>query len=244
MTPLLAGKIAAVTGGARGLGAAIAARFRAEGAEVVVLDLPDALGGTGKPCDVTDEAQLAAAFARIGARHGRLDVLVANAGLVPPWRALEELDIIEWDRVFAVNVRGVALTLKHGVPLMARGGAVVAMGSIMSERGAAKQALYNATKHAVLGIVRTAAQELGPRGIRVNALGPGPIATAALRGRIAARAAGGGPSPEAALAAYDAETPLGRMATEDDVAKAALFLASDLSAAITGRILRVDGGLG
>jgi NAD(P)-dependent dehydrogenase (short-subunit alcohol dehydrogenase family) len=243
MAPLLAGKVAAVTGGARGLGAAIAAQFRAAGAEVVVLDLPKALAGTDEACDVTDEAQVAAAFARIGAQHGRLDVLVANAGLVPPWRALTDLDTAEWDRVFAVNVRGVALCLKHAVPLMPRGGAVVAMGSIMSERGAAKQALYNATKHAVLGIVRCAAQELGPRGIRVNALGPGPIATEALRRRVAARAADGGPSPEAALAAYDAETPLGRMATEEDVAKAALFLASDLAAAITGRILRVDGGL-
>jgi NAD(P)-dependent dehydrogenase (short-subunit alcohol dehydrogenase family) len=243
MQQLLAGKVGAVTGGARGLGAAIAALFRAEGAEVVVLDLPDTLGGDGGSCDVTDEAQVAAAFARIGARHGRLDVLVANAGLVPPWRALTELDPAEWDRVFAVNVRGVALSLKHAVPLMPPGGAVVAMGSIMSERGAAKQALYNATKHAVLGIVRCAAQELGPLGIRVNALGPGPIATEALRGRVAARAAAGGLSPEAALAAYDAETPLGRMATEEDVAKAALFLASDLAGAITGRLLRVDGGL-
>jgi NAD(P)-dependent dehydrogenase (short-subunit alcohol dehydrogenase family) len=187
MSALLAGRVAAVTGGARGLGAAIATRFRAEGAQIVTLDLT----GGDEPCDVTEEDQVAAAFARIGARHGRVDVLVANAGLVPPWRELTALDMAEWDRVFAVNVRGVALCLKHAAPLMPRGGAVVAMGSIMSERGAARQALYNATKHAVLGIVRTAALELGPRGIRVNALGPGPIATEALRSRIAARAAGG-----------------------------------------------------
>jgi NAD(P)-dependent dehydrogenase (short-subunit alcohol dehydrogenase family) len=233
---MLAGKTAAVTGGSRGLGAAIAAAFRAEGAAVTILDLD-----TDPPCDVGDEAQVAAAFARIGP----LDLLVANAGLVPPWRGVEELDMGEWDRVFAVNVRGVALCLKHATPRMGRGGAVIAMGSIMSERGAARQALYNATKHAVLGIVRCAALELGPRGIRVNALGPGPVATAALRRRIEARAAAGiGPEPEAALAAHDAETPLGRMATEEEVAKAALFLASDLSSAVTGRLLRVDGGLG
>ncbi len=232
---MLAGKAAVVTSGSRGLGAAIAARFRAEGAEVTVLDIAG-----GPPCDVTDEEQVAAAFARIG----RLDVLVANAGLVPPWQEVPALDMTEWDRVFAVNVRGVALCLKHAVPRMPCGGAVVAMGSIMSERGAARQTLYNATKHAVLGIVRCAALELGPRGIRVNALGPGPVATEALRARIASRAAAGaGPAPEEALAAHDAETPLGRMATEEDVAKAALFLASDLSSAITGRLLRVDGGL-
>lgn len=240
MSGLLAGRIAAVTGGARGLGAAIAARFRLEGAEVATLDL----SGGDEACDVTDEASVAAAFARVGARHGRVDVLVANAGLVPPWRDLTALDLAEWDRVFAVNVRGVALTLKHGVPLMPRGGSVVAMGSIMSERGAPRQALYNATKHAVLGIVRVAAQELGPRGIRVNALGPGPVATEALRARVVARAARGeGPPPDDALAAHDAETPLGRAATEAEVAKAALFLACDLSSAISGRLLRVDGGL-
>lgn len=240
MSGLLAGRIAAVTGGARGLGAAIAGRFHAEGATVVTLDIE----GGDEACDVTDEASVAAAFARIGARHGRLDVLVANAGLVPPWRDIAALDMAEWDRVFAVNVRGVALSLKHAVPLMPRGGSVVAMGSIMSEKGAARQTLYNATKHAVLGIVRCAAQELGPRGIRVNALGPGPIATAALRARVEARAAAGiGPAPAQALAANDAETPLGRAATEEEVAKAALFLASDLSSAISGRLLRVDSGL-
>jgi NAD(P)-dependent dehydrogenase (short-subunit alcohol dehydrogenase family) len=237
---LLDGKVAAVTGGARGLGAAIAARFRAEGAQVVTLDL----SGGDEACDVADEASVAAAFMRIGQRHGRLDVLVANAGLVPPWRALDALDMAEWDRVFAVNVRGVALTLKHGAPLMGQGGSVVAMGSIMSERGAPRQSLYNATKHAVLGIVRCAAQELGPRSIRVNALGPGPVATEALRARIAARAAAGiGPALDDALGAHDAETPLGRAATEEEVAKAALFLASDLSSAVTGRLVRVDGGL-
>lgn len=240
MSGLLAGRVAVVTGGARGLGAAIASRFRAEGGSVITLDLADA----DEACDVTDEVQVVATFTRIAERHGRVDLLVANAGVVPPWRELGAIDMAEWDRVFAINVRGVALSLKHAVPLMPRGGAVVAMGSIMSEKGAPGQALYTATKHAVLGIVRVAALELGPRGIRVNALAPGPIATAALRGRVAARAAtGAGPAPDVALAALDAETPLGRIATEDEVAKAALFLASDLSSAISGRLLRVDGGL-
>jgi NAD(P)-dependent dehydrogenase (short-subunit alcohol dehydrogenase family) len=240
MSGLLAGRIAAVTGGAQGLGAAIAARFRAEGAEVITLDI----AGGDIACDVTEEDAVAAAFAEVAARHGRLDVLVANAGVVPPWSDLTALDLAAWDRVFAVNVRGVAACLKHAVPLMGAGGSIVAMGSIMSEKGAPRQALYNATKHAVLGIVRCAALELGPRGIRVNALGPGPVATKALQARIAARAAGGeGPSPAAAFAAHAAETPLGRTASEEEVAKTAVFLASDLASAITGRLIRVDGGL-
>jgi NAD(P)-dependent dehydrogenase (short-subunit alcohol dehydrogenase family) len=235
VSALLTGRVAVVTGAARGIGAAIAARFSEAGAAVVRLDL-----SLDPPCDVTDEASLAAAFARLP----RVDVLVANAGLVPPWREVSALDVAEWDRVFAVNVRGVALAMKHAVPRMPRGGAIVAMGSILSEKAAARQALYTATKHAVLGLVRAAALELGPRGIRVNALGPGSIATQALRGRVDARAASGiGPAPEVAFAALAAETPLGRLATEAEVADAALFLASDLSAAITGRLLRVDSGL-
>lgn len=240
MAGLLQGRVAAVTGAARGLGAAIAARFRAEGAAVTTLDL----AGADLDCDVRQEAQVQAAFAAIGARHGRLDVLVANAGIVPPWCALTALDMAEWDRVYAVNVRGVALCLKHAIPLMGPGGSIVAMGSIASERGAPRQALYNSTKHAVLGLVRVAAQELGPRGIRVNAVGPGPIATDALRARVADRAARGlGPAPEEAFAAHAAETPLGRIATEEEVAKVALFLASDLSSAVSGRLVRADGGL-
>ena len=235
MSGLLAGRVAVVTGAARGIGAAIAARFREAGAEVVPLDI-----SLDPPCDVTDEASVAAAFARLP----RVDVLVTNAGLVPPWREVSALDVAEWDRVFSVNVRGVALTMKHALPLMTRGGAIVAMGSILSEKAAARQALYTATKHAVLGLVRAAALELGPRGIRVNALGPGSIATDALRGRIASRAeAGIGPAAEHALTALAAETPLARIATEAEVADAALFLASDLSSAITGRLLRVDAGL-
>lgn len=224
---MLAGRIAVVTGAARGLGAAIAARLAQEGAVVHGLDLPD--------CDVTDEAQIAVAMA--GLLH--VDILVANAGVVPPWRGIDALDFTEWDRVFAVNVRGVAACMKHAAPRMGQGGAILAMASLNAERAAAGQALYTATKHAVLGLVRAAALDLGPRGIRVNALGPGPIATAALRGRIVAR----GMAEDQALSSEAARTPLGRIATEAEVANTALFLVSDLASGITGKMLRVDGGL-
>lgn len=224
---LLADRIAVVTGAARGLGAAIAARLAAEGAAVTGLDLPE--------CDVTEEAQVAQAMARLP----QIDILVANAGVVPPWRGVEALDLAEWDRVFAVNVRGVAACMKHAAPRMGAGGAILAMASLNAERAAAGQALYTASKHAVLGLVRAAALDLGPRGIRVNALGPGPVATPALRGRIAAR----GMAEDEALAHEAARTALGRIATEEEVANAALFLVSDLASGITGKMLRVDGGL-
>ncbi len=246
---LLAGRCAVVTGGACGLGAAIARRFKAESARVAVLDLPQALeasdaqlGDLALSCDVSDEVQIAAAIGEAARHFGRLDIVVAIAGVVPPWRTAGEIDMGEWDRVFAVNVRGVALAIKHAAPRLCAGGSIIAMGSIMSASGAPGQMLYTATKHAVLGIVRAASHDLGPKGVRINALGPGSIATAALIDRVASRAAAGGLPPQDALAAM-AKTPLQRMATEEDVARAALFLASDLSSGITGKLVPVDAGL-
>ena len=248
---LLSGRVALVTGGARGLGRAIGEAFAAAGAKGALLDLPDSLASSTPPdgffqhaADVTDESHLAAAVAEVTARFGRLDIVVANAGLVPPWRDTGALDMAEWDRVFAVNVRGVAATLKHAAPAMRQsGGAMIVMCSINSFRAAPGQMLYTASKHAALGIVRAAALDLGPHGIRVNGLAPGPIATEALLERLDYRASIGGPSPADALAAFGSETALRRMATAGEVANAAVFLASDLSAGITGCLFPVDAGL-
>ena len=178
---------------------------------------------------------------RVKERFGRLDTVVANAGLVPPWHDTEAIDLGEWDRAFAVNARGVVATIKHAVPRMKPGGAIIAMGSTNSWQGHGKQAAYVASKHAVLGIVRAAARDVGRHGIRVNALCPGPIATDALLGRIRRRAETGGASVDETLRRY-ADTPLGRMPTVKDVAGAALFLASDLSSGITGQLIPVDAG--
>ena len=161
-----------------------------------------------------------------------------------PGRRPRTIDLALWDEVFAVNVRGVMATIKAAVPAMKqRGGSIVVMGSLTSRQGHARQCLYTATKHAVLGIVRCTALDLGRYAIRVNALGPGPIATEALRGRLARRAAEGGPAVEEALRRHASDAALGRMTTELDVANAALFLASDLAAGVTGQIVPVDSGL-
>lgn len=250
MTGLLDGRIAVITGGTRGLGHAIAKRFAAEGCRGALIDLAHAEAEGEAPQgfaviegDVGDEASLAAAVKQTLATFGKIDIVIANAGVVPPWRETETLDMAEWDRVMAVNVRGIATTLKHTVPaLKQRGGAVVAMASINAFTAHPRQMLYTASKHAVLGIVRAAARDLGRHGIRVNAVAPGPIATEALIDRIRKRAVAG-PSETEALAALANETALGRLATADEVAKAVLFLASDLASGISGEMLPVDAGL-
>jgi NAD(P)-dependent dehydrogenase (short-subunit alcohol dehydrogenase family) len=236
---------AVVTGGARGLGRAIAARLAQAGAAITVIDtapgdLPEAWRVEALDLTAPDaESRLAALATR------PTDILVANAGTVPPWRGIADLDMAEWDRVMAVNVRGVAVALKAFAPALARSAhaSAIVMASINAERAHPKQALYTASKHAVLGLMRAAALDLGPRGIRVNALAPGPVATEALQARIASRHAGGGPAPAEAFAALAAETALGRIATAAQVADAALFLASDAAAGITGQILPVECGL-
>ncbi|MCF3933218.1 SDR family oxidoreductase [Acuticoccus sp. M5D2P5] len=245
--PLLANRRALVTGGARGLGAAIAARFAAAGAVGAVLDREAGAAPPGwlaLDADVAEPARLAEVIDAAAERLGGLDIVVANAGIVPPWRRIEALDFAEWDRAFAINVRGVAATLKAAVPHMrARGGSIILMASLNGRRAHPRQAAYSATKHAVIGLMRAAAADLGAYGIRVNTLSPGPVATDALRGRVEARAEAGGTSAAAAFAAMGAEAALGRIATEEEVAGAALFLASDLSAGITGTDIPIDAGL-
>jgi NAD(P)-dependent dehydrogenase (short-subunit alcohol dehydrogenase family) len=238
-TVLLEGRVALVTGGAQGLGRAIAEGFAAAGALGLLFDLVAAAdplpeGWSRATGDVGNEQDVERAFARARETFGRLDVVVANAGIVPPWHDTEAIDLAEWDRVFAV---------KHAVPLMKqRGGSILAMGSINSWAGHGKQAAYTASKHAVLGIVRAAARDVGRFGIRVNALCPGPVATEALLNRARRRADEGGATVEETLKRY-AETPLGRMPTTEDVVGAALFLASDLSSGITGHLIPVDAGV-
>jgi len=245
MTGLLEKKTAFVTGAAAGLGLAIVETFAAAGARGIAFDprspeRPLPKDWSHRAGDVRDEEGLGDALVSLQ-REG-LDVLVANAGVVPPWRESESIDLNEWDNAFAINVRGVIATVKRAIPLMkVRGGSIVIMGSINSNLGHARQAAYVASKHAVLGIARSTAQDLGRHGIRVNALCPGPIATPALLERLRNRAQTGGPSETETMGRYN-QTALGRIATAEEVANAALFLASDLSSGITGQAIAVDGG--
>jgi NAD(P)-dependent dehydrogenase (short-subunit alcohol dehydrogenase family) len=243
----LSGRTTVVTGAARGLGAAIAGRLAAAGALGTVVDQSASeVTPAGWDCavaDVRDAGSLSAAFDRAAAAHGAPRVVVACAGIVPRWASTARIDADQWEDVFAVNVRGTMLTLREAARRMSSGGALVVISSLNGWKGDPNLAAYTASKHAVVGLVRSAAMDLGRQGIRVNAIAPGPIATQALLSRMAGRAADGGLPVGEALRQAASATALGRIATEDDVAAAALFLASDMSAGITGHLLPVDGGI-
>jgi len=248
---LVDGKTVFLTGGGRGLGHAIAVTLASAGAAGTIFDAlaeDEAIhppeGWHYVQGDAGCEDEVSAAMQATHDRHGRLDIVVANAGVVPPWRGTASLDLGEWRETFAINVEGVAIALKHAALLMkGTGGSVIAMGSLNSWRGHPQQAAYVASKHAVLGLVRAAALDLGRDGIRINALAPGPVATDALVGRVEARESGDRQKTTAALEAMADAGALGRMASETDVANACLFLASELSAGITGQLVPVDAGL-
>lgn len=243
----LAGKAAVVTGGSAGIGAGIARLFASAGARGAVLDLAPAEGCPADwlalEADVRDDASIAAAFDGVRDHLGGIDVLVAAAGIVPPWSGLESLDLGEWDEVFRVNARGVAATLLHALPAVEDGGSIVVIASLNAWKGDPNLIAYTASKHAVLGLVRATALDLGRRGIRVNAIAPGPIATDALLARLERRQATLSIPLADALAGAARQTALGRIATIDEVARAALFFASDLSSGVTGHLLPVDAGI-
>jgi NAD(P)-dependent dehydrogenase (short-subunit alcohol dehydrogenase family) len=250
----LSGRVAVVTGGASGIGAAVVRAFAEAGgcgaaldraggsaASPAGFDVPD--GWLALTADVRDARALESAFATVTRTFGRLDVVVANAGIVPPWTTVATMSPEEWDEVFAVNARGVMLTVREAVRSIRGGGSIIAMSSVSGWKGDAHVPAYVASKHAVVGLVRSVALEVGRQGIRVSAVGPGPVATEALLSRMAARSVAGGAAVEEALRQASEPTALGRMATVEEVADAVLFLACDLSSGITGQLLRVDAGV-
>lgn len=240
-------KIAIVTGGSSGIGMAIAERFIAEGATVYITGRRQAeleaagtqLGEKAKVVqgDVADLNSLDRLFGTVRQAEGRLDVLVANAGVIassPIETASEE----HFDRMFDINVKGTYFTLQKALPLMRDGGSIILVSSCLSAKGMAGHSVYNATKAAVRSLVRTAAAELVSRGIRVNTLSPGPVDTPIIEGQVG--------SPEAAAEfrrQAASHVPLGRIGQPEELAAAALFLASDESSFSTGTDLVVDGGM-
>ena len=237
-----------VSGSSQGLGRKIVEKFSENNSIGFGFDLQesnkDFKGWEFLQVNVSDEQEIVNGFKQIKKKLGKLEVVVANAGIVPPWKTINEIDNDEWEKVFNVNVKGVALTIKHSVELMkSSGGSIIVMGSINSLLGHSGQSLYTASKHALLGIVKCAAVDLGKYNIRVNAIGPGPIATEALLKRLKSREDNKGMNVRSALDGFANNTALGRMPTEDDVANTALYLSSNLSSSITGQIIPVCSGL-
>lgn len=244
MTPLLRDKVAVITGGAQGIGEAIARHFVLHGARVVLGDRdgaaaeltakaigPESARGYG--CDVTDGDQVAALLAFAGEQYGSVDVMVNNAGITRDATMLKMTED-EFDQVIAVHLRGTWLGTRCAAGVMrdqGRGGAIVNLSSISGKVGFFGQTNYSAAKAGVVGLTKAAAKELARYEVRVNAIQPGLIATDMTRAM-----------PDHIWQSKVADIPLQRAGTVDEIANVALFLASDMSSYMTGTVLEVTGG--
>jgi len=236
----LESKVCVVTGASGGIGAATVAVFQREGARVVGVDLSDgAPGDMSLKVDVTDERQVGAMYADTVAEFGRIDVLVNNAGISPADDgSVLDTTLAAWEHVQEVNLRSVFLCCKHGIPhlLQGGGGSVINTASFVAVMGAAtSQISYTASKGGVLALSRELGVEFARRGVRVNALCPGPVDTPLLQELYAS-------DPEQAARRL-VHVPMGRFARPEEIAHGALFLASDESSFVTASTFLVDGGL-
>lgn len=247
MSRKLEGKVAVVTGGTSGIGLATAKRFASEGAHVVVTgrrqaELDAAVSSTdnaiGIRIDSSSLTELDLLFERVKAEKGKIDVLFVNAGggsFLPLGAITEE----QYDDTFGRNVKGVLFTVQKALPLLADGASVILTGSTAGSTGTAAFSVYSASKAAVRNFVRSWILEVKGRNIRFNTLSPGPIKTPGLVGLAGPDAA----HQQSLLDSMAILVPLGRVGDPDEVAKAAVFLASDDSSFVTGAELFVDGGM-
>jgi NAD(P)-dependent dehydrogenase (short-subunit alcohol dehydrogenase family) len=255
--PLLEGKTAFVTGGARGIGLAIAARYAEEGARVVLGDVRLAeaeesaaeLRGAGHEAaavalDVTDEDSVEGAALACRERYGGVDVVVANAGVLH-LAPVAEIDLKDWRRVIDVNLTGTFLTLKVFARRMVErgtGGRMIVNSSVFGRRSGRENGAYSASKFGAIGLVEALAAEVAPHGILVNAVCPGQIETPMMHELFRERAELRGMSPGEVEAEMLRRIPLGRMADAREIGDVFVFLASDLSRYVTGQSIVVDGG--
>ena len=242
----LDGKVALITGGNSGIGLATAKRFVMEGAYVFItgraqLKLDEAVkkvgsNVTGVQGDVVKPGDLDRLFDQIKKDKGKLDIVFANAGIAkyaPMGTITEE----HFDAIFDANVKGLLFTVQKALPLLLDGGSIILNASIVGSKGLPANSVYSATKAAVRSFARTWTTDLKARGIRVNAISPGPIDTEGLRELVGSSVAG-----HDRLNTLSSAVPMGRLGSADEIAKAVVFLASDDSSFVTGIELFVDGG--
>jgi NAD(P)-dependent dehydrogenase (short-subunit alcohol dehydrogenase family) len=250
---VLTNKVAIVTGGGTGIGRSIAKLFAAEGCSVVLagrrrepLDTVAAeISGTACPTDVSREEDVAALFELCTTTYGGLDVLVNNAGISGPVSEAADMDLALWDETNAINIRGLLLCTKYAIRAMKErgGGSIINMSSISGLKGYPMRSAYVSTKFAVNGITQSVAYEAGQYGVRVNALCPGAV-SGEMMDRVVARRAvvEGRPEEEIIKVYYTDVAALRRYVEPEEVAQAALFLASDASSGVTAELIRVDAG--
>jgi len=239
----LEGRVCVLTGASGGIGAATAELFQREGARVVGVDLrADSPGDLALQADVTDEQQVRETYQRVRSDYGRIDVLFNNAGISPnDDGSVLETTLEAWERVQQVNLRSVFLCCKHGIPHLLENegplrGSVINTASFVAVMGAAtSQISYTASKGGVLALSRELGVEFARRGVRVNALCPGPVDTPLLRELFAT-------DPERAARRL-VHVPMGRFARAEEIAQGALFLAGDESSYVTASTFLIDGGL-
>jgi NAD(P)-dependent dehydrogenase (short-subunit alcohol dehydrogenase family) len=247
----LEGKGALITGGAGSIGVATARAFVAEGARVLIADLDEAalaqaaasIGSEAvvwKVTDVTSEEQVAAAVVATVAQFGKLDIAFANAGVFGAVSPVAEYPVDVFQRVLAVNVVGSMLVAKYALRMMVAGGSLIINSSVVGLTSAPGIAAYATSKHALVGLMRTAAKEVAGQGIRVNSLHPGPTDNE-FQHRIEMEETGA--SLDESSRIFDSLIPLARHADPSEVAAAVVFLASDESSFMTGHTLTLDGGL-
>ena len=236
----LSGKVCVITGAAGGIGGASAEVFAREGARVVGVDVvAHSVGELALTADLTDEAAVSALYERVHGELGRIDVLFNNAGIVADDdQSVLDTSLETWERVQMANLRTVFLCCKHGIPFVLEGGggSVINTASFVAVMGSATpQIAYTASKGGVLALSRELGVEFARRGVRVNALCPGPVDTPLLRSLLAA-------SPSQAERRM-VHVPMGRFARAEEIANAALFLASDESSYVNATAFVVDGGI-
>jgi NAD(P)-dependent dehydrogenase (short-subunit alcohol dehydrogenase family) len=250
----LNGKRVVVTAGAQGIGLAITEAFVAAGAKVHICDINDDFLAAAKSrfpgvsqsrTDVSNEAQVDAMFAELGARWGGLDVLVNNAGIAGPTAPVEDTDLAQWSQTIAVNLTGPFLCTRRAVPLLkaAGGGSIVNLSSVAGRLGFPLRTPYSASKFGVIGLTETWAMELGPSHIRVNAILPGIVAGDRQERVIAAKAASYGIGHEEMRQRLLSKVSLRSMVTAQDIANQIIFICSPAGAVITGQSLSVCGNV-